>query len=124
MTRGTLICRRIDDRRDTDGGKPRPYSPRPPRRHPCGALSHAVQRLSSRLWAKTRTYTRTPYIQARGGIEHIYRGKGNIEMTGQDSIYFQGEALAHDRWAKNYGPWIVIGFVTIFALFLIGTNLA
>ena len=48
----------------------------------------------------------------------------NPEMTGQDSTYFHGEALARDPWAKNYGPWIVFGFVTIFALFLIGMNLA
>ncbi len=48
----------------------------------------------------------------------------NSEMTGQDSTYFHGAARAHDPWAKNYGPWIVIGCVTIFALFLIGMNLA
>jgi uncharacterized membrane protein YfbV (UPF0208 family) len=48
----------------------------------------------------------------------------NSEMSGQDSTYFHGEALAHDPWAKNYGPWILIGFVTVFALVLISMNLA
>lgn len=48
----------------------------------------------------------------------------NSEMTGQDSTYFHSEALALDPWAKKYGPWIVFGFVIIFALFLIGMNLA
>ena len=48
----------------------------------------------------------------------------NSEMTGQDSTYFRGEALAHDPWANSYGPWIVVGFVAVFALFLISTNLA
>jgi uncharacterized membrane protein YfbV (UPF0208 family) len=48
----------------------------------------------------------------------------NSEMTEQDSAYLHGEALAHDPWAKNYGPWIIIGFVTVFALFLISMNLA
>jgi hypothetical protein len=47
----------------------------------------------------------------------------NSQMTGQDSTYFHGEALADDPWAKHYGPRIVLGFVTIFALFLVSMNL-
>ena len=37
---------------------------------------------------------------------------------------FHGEALARDLWARKYGIWIVAGFVTIFACFLISMNLA
>ena len=37
-----------------------------------------------------------------------------------DLSFFHGEALARDIWSERYGPWMVLGFTAIFALFLIG----
>ncbi len=37
---------------------------------------------------------------------------------------FHGEALARDPQLERYGSWIVVGFTAVFALFLIGMNLA
>jgi hypothetical protein len=42
----------------------------------------------------------------------------------QEPVIFHGEALARDIWAEQYGPWIVLGFSAIFALFLIVMVLA
>ncbi len=48
----------------------------------------------------------------------------NALKSEPEVIQFRGEALARDLWARKYGVWIVAGFVTIFACFLIGMNLA
>jgi hypothetical protein len=42
----------------------------------------------------------------------------------QEVVYLHGEALARDFWGERYGAWIILGFASLFALFLIGMGLA
>ena len=42
----------------------------------------------------------------------------------QEVVYLHGEALARDFWGERYGAWIVLGFASLFALFLISMGLA
>jgi hypothetical protein len=37
-----------------------------------------------------------------------------------EPILYHGEALARDLWAERYGPWVVLGFITVFAFLLLG----
>lgn len=60
--------------------------------------------------------TKNPRIQSRYS--------GDLKTPGQqEPVYFHGEALARDAWAERYGAWIVLGFASIFALFLVGMDL-
>ncbi|MBE3559270.1 MAG: hypothetical protein IMW89_08600, partial [Ktedonobacteraceae bacterium] len=49
-----------------------------------------------------------------------------LSGEGASSLFersLHGQALARDPWAEHYGPWIVFGFVAIFALYLSGMAL-
>lgn len=59
-------------------------------------------------------------VNSAAGHGHNRRGRGN--EPGLPS-FFHGEALARDIWSERYGPWLILGFTTAFALFLIGMAL-
>jgi hypothetical protein len=49
----------------------------------------------------------------------IFNAENTRKAEGQAPSYLRGEALARDLWAERYGPWIILAFTAIFALFLL-----
>jgi hypothetical protein len=57
------------------------------------------------------------------GVATMLQKGRDIRAVEQETI-FHGEGLARDIWAEQFGPWIVLGFSAVFALFLIIMALA
>jgi hypothetical protein len=83
---------------------------------------HDVTRFSGPLGPLETPFRNGTYAPVSSEAKNGYdRRNGTSE---QEPTYFHGEALARDLWAERYAPWIVLGYVMAFALFLVSMALA